>query len=108
MTGFWQVSPDAVADIDRALLVMLRGQSSPATASGLESYGRQYLGFFRGERRYIFINAFPRDFEVTPEMARTRVRDVCDNSWAVEFDVATQKFSRVLIDSGPPSNEPLR
>jgi hypothetical protein len=92
----------AVADIDRALLAFLRQGKSRATASALESYGRQYLGFFRKKRRYVFINAFPRYGDVTPENAQGELQAVCDDTWGVEFDVATQKFSRLLVDGGPP------
>ena len=100
MTGFWEVSPDDVADIDRDLLAFLRRRNISRT--DLEQYGRQYLGFFRGTRRHVFINANPRDVSVTPESAEAEVIAVCDDRWGVEYDVGARQFANLVIDSGPP------
>jgi hypothetical protein len=103
MTGFWQVSPAAVADIDRALFAFLRQQKiSSATTLALEKYGRQYLGFFRGTHPHVYVNAFPRDFGVTAQNAESQVIVVCDDNWKVEYDVETRRFAQFGIDSGPP------
>src|SRR4029077_3995475 len=100
MTGFWEVSPDEVANIDRALLAFLRQQKIRRT--DLEQYGRQYLGFFRGVRRHVFINAIPPAVSVSPESSEAEVIAVCDDTWGVEYDVATQQFAKLRSDSGPP------
>ena len=99
MTGFWEVSPDEVAAIDRDLLAFLLRQDSSRT--DLEQYGRQHLGFFRGTRRYVFINAIPPSVRVSPERAEAEVIAVCDDNWGVEYDVGTRQFANFGIDSGP-------
>jgi hypothetical protein len=102
MTGFWQVSPAEVANIDGALFAFLRRQQMSAdTVRSLAQYGRQYLGFFRGTRQYVFIHAFPPDLRVAREDAETEVMAVCDNSWRVEYDVGAQQFANFAIDQGP-------
>jgi hypothetical protein len=100
MTGFWQLAPAEVANIDRALLSFLRQQKLSRT--DLEQYGRQYLGFFRGTRRYVFVNAIPPTFRVTAERSQGQLIAVCDDTWGIEYDVATQRFAHLGIDSGPP------
>jgi len=100
MTGFWEVSPDEVANIDLALLAFLRLQKSGRT--DLELYGRQYLGFFRGTHRYVFINAIPPSVSGSPENSQTEIIAVCDNTWGVEYDVGSQQFANFGVDTGPP------
>ena len=97
MTGFWQVSPAQVADIDRALITFLRQQKNRRT--DLERYARQYLGFFRGPRRYVFINAVPH--VTVPDEFETHVIAACDDTWGIEYDVAAREFANLGIDSGP-------
>jgi hypothetical protein len=103
MTGFWEVPPSDVESIDRALLAFLRTQK--VDASHLQLYRRQYLGFRRGARRYVFINAIPPSMSVTPESAEGELIAVCDDTWGVEYDVGTQTFSHLGIDSGPPLHQ---
>jgi len=102
MTGFWQLSPAEVASIDSALSTFLGHQGmSGETVRHLEQYGRQYLGFFRGARRYVFINAFPRAFGITRHNAEREVIAVCDNSWNVEYDIGAHQFANLAINQGP-------
>jgi hypothetical protein len=98
MTGFWQVSAAEVANIDRALLSFLRQQkaSRPDLEQyGLEQYGRQYLGFLRDTRRYVLVNAIPPLPRFTAERAQAELIGVCDATWGVEYDVATQQFTQL-------------
>jgi hypothetical protein len=106
MTGFWQVSPAEVAKIDRALFSFLREQDqsedpqqelSGDAVSDLERHGRQYLGFFRSGHRYVFVNAFPQNPRITPQLAETQVIGVCDAGWGVEYDLSTQQFTKFAI-----------
>ena len=74
---------------------------SEAVVPDLERYGRQYLGFSRGDGRYVFIHAFPQFGGVTPASAETRVQEICDDSRAVQYDLGTQQFSNLGLDYGP-------
>jgi len=93
ITGYWQVSEAEVSEIDQALLKFLSGPAMRRTLSSpLEMYMRQYMGLLRGSRRYVYINAFPKDFQTS---STAEVVDLCDGGpsfWGIEYDLASRRF----------------
>jgi hypothetical protein len=62
VTSYWEVSGEEVRRVDRALLAYLRtAHKEMAMAYQPEKLVRQYAGFRRGERPFIYVNAFPGD-----------------------------------------------
>lgn|SRR5215813_12156887 len=93
ITGYWQVSEAEVSEIDQALLKFLSGPAMRRTSSTpLDMYMRQYMGLFRGSRRFVYINAFPKDF---PTSSTAEMVDLCDGGpsfWGIEYDLARRRF----------------
>lgn len=97
MTGFWEVPAADVAGVDAALLKHLHD-------SGLEKglvlaptkYERQFLGFRRGNRRFIYVNAFASRFLRAVGDSRKEIPRICDGgslSWGIEYDVKRASFA---------------
>ena len=65
ITAAWQVSQKDVEKIDAALMLHMEeaGLTKKLRASPA-SYGRQYLGYVREGRRFVYVNAFLRSFGV--------------------------------------------
>jgi hypothetical protein len=61
------------------------------------SYGRQYLGYNRGKRRFIYVNAFLR---LSGDARSVYVR-ACDGGnlfWGIEYDVQSGLFGGLEIN----------
>ena len=99
MTSFWQVSQPDLDTVDAALLLHLEKSGAAKKLRGSpSSYGRQYLGFNRGERRFIYINAFLR----SSGDARSRYQRWCDGGnqfWGIEYNVNDKTFTGFAVDS---------
>jgi hypothetical protein len=110
------VSQEDVRRVDAALLAYLR--SAPfkgRLAYKPEKFVRQYAGFRRLGRPYVYINAFPsRDLltfrvDATNKVVRSKVdpskglRFVCgggDEEWGIEYDVRSRTFSGLRTNGG--------
>ena len=104
ITSFWQVNQSDVARIDEALILYLE---KTGLANRLRvppsAYGRQYLGYDRGERRFVYVNAFLR----SSGDARSTYQRWCDGGnqfWGIEYDMKQKAFADFEIDgtSGDP------
>ena len=98
ITSFWQVAPSDVEKIDEALMHHLErtGLAKKMRASP-SAYGRQYLGYNRGERRFVYVNAFLRS---SGDAKSTYVR-WCDGGnqfWGIEYDMQQKTFTDFEID----------
>jgi hypothetical protein len=98
MTSFWQVNPSDIEKIDEALMHHLEGtglaKKLRAPPSG---YGRQYLGYNRGQRRFVYVNAFLRS---SGDTKSTYVR-WCDGGnqfWGIEYEMQQKIFTGFEID----------
>jgi hypothetical protein len=104
MTSFWQVGQPALDRIDEALMVHLEktGLAKKLRAAPA-SYGRQYLGYNRGERRFVYINAFLRS-SGDPRSTYQRWCDGGNQFWGIEYDMKEKVFKDFEIDgvSGDP------
>ena len=98
ITSFWQVSQSDVKWIDEALMQYLeRTQLVKELRTPPSAYGRQYLGYNRGERRFVYVNAFMRS---SGDAKSTYVR-WCDGGnqfWGIEYDMQQRIFTGFYID----------
>lgn len=101
MTSYWQVSPSDLAKVDQSLLQYLditavtKRLRKPPSA-----FGRQYLGFNRGNRRFIYINAY---LKATGDTKSTYVRrcEAGNQTWGIEYDLQQQLFANFDMDTPP-------
>jgi hypothetical protein len=71
--------------------------------NSLSSWRRQYVGFARDGRRYVYGNFFPRGYPFLGGDWRNTAVDICNSGQAsisVEFDVESRRFTRVARDNG--------
>ena len=64
-------------------------------------YERQYLGFRRGEARFIYINAFPARYLTGVRDSTNELPRICDGgsiTWGIEYDVKKRTFSGFAPD----------
>lgn len=107
----WRVSCADVKAAERQLPRFLAGLNTHVPLQNLRRGFRQYLGFERAGKRFLFINHVPEDNQIPRSVSVRRVRDVCDGGmyvWSVEFAVATATFDHFQT-SGPdafPDNAP--
>jgi len=109
ITWFWQVKQPDVERIDAALIRHLErtGLAENLRASP-SAYGRQYLGYNRGYRRFVYVNAFLR----SSGDARSAYQGSCDGGdqfWGIEYDVKQKVFTDFEINGviGDPVENPL-
>jgi hypothetical protein len=58
-------------------------------------YQRQYLGFLRGGRRFVYINVFPAHFLRAVRDSTKELPRMCDGgtiTWGIEYDVEKRRF----------------
>jgi hypothetical protein len=98
ITSYWQVNQSDVERIDEALMQYLERKGLlKMLRTPLSAYGRQYLGYNRGERRFVYINAFMRS---SGDTKSTYVR-WCDGGnlfWGIEYDMKGKTFTGFEID----------
>ena len=107
VTSYWQVAAEEVQRVDAALLAYLRDAPGEQTlAYRPEKYIRQYAGFSRMERQFIYINAFPSDHLrlMTEEPSQTLAIG-CDGGdifWGIEYDVQREAFAELETNGTLP------
>jgi hypothetical protein len=109
ITAFWQVDQPDVERIDAALILHLEKTGlAKKLRAPLSTYGRQYLGYSRGDHRFVYVNAFPR----SSRDARSAYQRWCDGRnlfWGIEYDMKKRVFIDFEIDRpvGDPVENPL-
>ena len=101
--GHWQPTAEDIAALEAALPAALAAaQPGDASLRGApHGWRRQYGGFLRGGRRFVYGNFFPRDVgegrSPDNDWHRAPVM-VCDGGHAffgAEYDVAARRFTRL-------------
>jgi hypothetical protein len=96
--SYWQVNQSDVERIDEALMQYLERQGLvKMLRSPLSAYGRQYLGYNRSERRFVYVNAFMRSSSDTKSMY-VRWCDGGNLFWGIEYDMQEKIFTGFEID----------
>lgn len=91
----WTPTADDVAKLEAALPTIAEG-SDPA------AYNRQYVGFERDGRRYVYINAWPLSAPSPADPSREAMR-VCDGGaqfWGAVWDPGSGRFSDLAGNGG--------
>ena len=94
--GFWRPSSDDVSELETLLEPFLKTNLSGRPLLPLQQYHRQYVGFTKGGKRYIYGNfyALPRGFEADQDEAVEPVQ-VCDGGrhfWGIVFAIDSKSF----------------
>ena len=92
ITGYWAPSRQDVDALERHLDALQPQIAAPALA------GRQYVGFERGGKQLIYINAFQLPDHSQTHPAREAVRSCThgEHFWGAVYDPQTATFTEVL------------
>ncbi len=70
----------------------------------LQRYAFQYLGVIIKGKKFIYVNAFPKErMEGENEISTGKLVSVCDGGfdyWGVLFDVKTASFQKLSVNRG--------
>ena len=105
MTSFWQVNPPDVEKIDQSLVQYLEITAlTKRLRKPTSAFGRQYLGFSRGEKRFIYINAY---LKASGDTKSTYVKrcEASNQTWGIEYDMQQKVFANFEMDT--PPGDPL-
>jgi hypothetical protein len=106
VTSYWEVPREEVQRVDAALLAHLRAAHEGMTMAYMpEKYVRQYAGFRRWGRPFIYVNAFPTDYLPRPRLDPSQLIltrcDGGDSFWGIEYDVRRGTFDAFETNSEP-------
>jgi hypothetical protein len=106
VTSYWEVPPEDVQRVDAALLAYLRNAPGDKTlAYKPEKFTRQYAGFRKMGRRFIYVNAFPSNESAhSKEDPSKELLIDCDGGdvfWGIEYDVQRRAFGGLETNGAP-------
>jgi hypothetical protein len=90
-SAYWTPSAEEIRKLESALLSFLNEQQALKYASAY----RQYVGFKRGEHKFIYLNAFPKPQD---ERWKTAAVLVCDGGaafYGAEYDVERNQILEI-------------
>ena len=103
VASFWTPTESQLDELEAKLIVFLKsreadesGYSTPPSTS----YHRQYLGFIKNGRRYIYGNFYSGWGKMT-QAARDKPVRVCDGGpafWGIVFDPESGEFSDLVVN----------
>ncbi len=105
--SIWVPNNSEISDLELSLCRFLKS-NHPEIFDRLSSTYFQFVGFKLRNKRIIYINAFDKQLTINPvdgskEAWKTRPIVVCDGGdyfWGMEYDPATNKFSRLAFNGG--------
>jgi len=106
VTSYWEVSREDVQRVDTALLAYLGNAPGKTTlAYKPEKFVRQYAGFRRFGRQFIYVNAFPSDsLALSKEDPSKELLIGCDGGdvfWGIEYEVKRGTFGGLETNGAP-------
>lgn len=97
IVGYWKVAPKMVDTIDAELRAHVRKSGiDQALPFSFSLYVRQYAGFVRDGKRFVYVNALLLE-KNSPmvEQAKKAFPSSCSGisgSWSIQYDTSTKKF----------------
>ena len=100
--AFWRPSAEDISELETLLEPFLRANPTGRPLLPLQQYHRQYVGFTKGGKRYIYGNfyALPRGFTADQDEAVDPIH-VCDGGrhfWGIVFAVDSKSFLELAIN----------
>jgi len=94
--GYWTPSTQEVTEPESLLESFLRTDPTGKSVLPLDQYHRQYIGFMRGGKRFIYGNFYPAPTQITSRYDEsTQPVLVCDGGrrfWGIVFSVESKTF----------------
>jgi hypothetical protein len=95
-TTFWEPSEAEIDILERQLVIFMRArEQAQSTVPPPGQYGRQYVGFFRNGKPYIYGNYYP---DTADKYQSLGPLDVCDGGrahWSLVFNPKASSFSEL-------------
>lgn len=107
--GSWEPSAAEIVALEAAATAALRARQEPNDPDWSrfpDDWRRQYVGFVRGGRRFIYGNAYPREIDRharDPDQWRREPAIVCDGGpsfFGVEYDVEAGRITQLAFNGG--------
>lgn len=98
---FWVVQQPQINELEKRLELFLRSSTGGTSALPIKRFHRQYVGFIKGGKRYIYGNFYPAG-KISLGEENTPVI-ICDGGrsfWGIVFAVESKTF-RDLQFNGP-------
>lgn len=96
VTGFWTPSGEEIEQLEAAFFEFIKDKRPPNRDFLLNDYYRQYTGFMRGGKKFIYVNGFSHTRKGHDWRRIAYV--VCDGGgsfFGVEYDMETKRFSHL-------------
>jgi len=96
--GFWKPSAAEISGMENRLVLFLKTDPSKIV---LSDFRRQYVGFSRGGKRYIYGNFYRASLPVTLKNEDMEPVMVCDGGpsfWGIVFSVDTKEFQELAFN----------
>lgn len=99
----WKPTCKDVTAAERKLPGFLEKLTNSLPLINLHKGFRQYVGFKRDGKKFLFINHGPLDSDIPRKILNRQMFDKCDAGfevWSVEYDVSSDKVDHFVV-SGP-------
>jgi len=96
--GFWKPSVAEISDMENRLVLFLK-RTSPSIL--LSDFRRQYVGFSRAGKRYIYGNFYRASLPLRLKDETIEPVIVCDGGqsfWGVVFSIDTKEFQEMAFN----------
>lgn len=100
VASFWAPTETQLDALEARLIAFLGLHESDESLPPGTSYHRQYLGFVKDSRRYIYGSFYPSRGKMTKAERDNPVR-VCDGGpafWGVVYDLESGRFSDLVVN----------
>jgi len=98
--SFWEPTEAQLNVLEAKLIAFLKSQPSDVSPPARTSYHRQYAGFVKAGRRYIYGSFYAARGKMT-QAERDRPIGVCDGGpafWGVVYDLESGEFSDLALN----------
>ncbi len=100
VASFWAPTEAQLDALEEKLVVFLASHEADESLPPSDDYHRQYLGFVKGGRRYIYGNFYPGQGRMTSAEVNNPFR-ICDGGhfyWGVVYDLESGEFSDLRVN----------